>query len=87
MASTVTFRLDRRGVGEILRSREVGAWTADVAQGLADEIESATDYRPEVHSFTTDRAGTSVSVPAKLQASDGALTRAAAARGLTVRPL
>ncbi len=87
MAATVTFRLDRRGVGEILCSREVGAWAADVAHALADDIEAATDFRPRVLTFTTDRAGASVSVPARLQASDGALTRAAAARGLVVRPL
>lgn len=86
MPAIVSFRLDRKGVGEILNSREVQAWVASVAAELSDHIYAATEVRARVRSYHTDRAAAGVSVPARLQAGKGALTRAAAANGLIVRP-
>jgi len=86
MASTVTFRLDRKGVGQVLTSPEVSAWVTSAARQLAAHVRANHDVRPVVLNYRTDRAAASVSVPARLQASKGALTRAAAAAGLPVRP-
>lgn len=82
---TVTFQLDRRGVGQVLNSREVSAWVAAAAAQLGNHVQSSTGFRPLVQSYRTDRAGATVSVPARMQASQGALTRAAAAQGLSVK--
>ncbi|WP_410877361.1 hypothetical protein [Nocardia sp. A7] len=86
MPAIVSFRLDRKGVGEILNSREVQAWVAGVAAELGDHIYASTGVRARVRTYRTDRAAAGVSVPARLQASKGALTRAAAAKQLIVRP-
>lgn len=85
MASTVTFRLDRKGVGEVLKSAEVARWVKSVADAVAASARRGTKAPATVDTFTSDRAGATVAVPARLQASEGALTRAAAEHGLVVR--
>ena len=61
--------------------------TAFVAQtnALADAIAEQIGDEAVVDHYTTDRSAAGVSVPSELQASDGALTRAAAALGLEVK--
>lgn len=75
------FRLDRRGVAEILKSAETAALMNETANAVASQAGEGA----EVEAYTTDRQAASVSVPAERQARDGALTRAAAAVGLEVR--
>ena len=75
------FRLDRRGVGEVLKSAEAAALINETARSVASQAGDGA----EVEEYTTDRNAASVSVPAERQARDGALTRAAAAVGLEVR--
>ncbi|WP_328660369.1 hypothetical protein [Nocardia salmonicida] len=84
--ASVSFQLDRKGVRQVLNSPEVTAWVASVAKQIGDHAQSSTGARARVSTYRTDRAAASVSVPARLQASQGALTRAAAAAGLPVRP-
>ncbi|MDV6267074.1 hypothetical protein [Rhodococcus globerulus] len=76
-----TFKLDYRGVGEILKSEQVAAYVNGVAAQVVAAAGEDADFKP----YTRDRRGASISVPAEQQARDGALTRAAAACGLTVR--
>lgn len=86
MASTiVTFQLDRGGVAEVLKSAEVARWVKSVAESVAASARRGTKAPATVSTFTSDRAGATVAVPARLQASEGALTRAAAEHGLVVR--
>lgn len=83
MAMRVKVTLDRAEVGLLLRT----AWGDDVA-ALANAVARAAGGRRKgarVHRYTTDRQKAVVSVPAARQAKDGALTKAAAAVGLTVR--
>ncbi|MHA4848770.1 hypothetical protein L1080_004380 [Rhodococcus sp. MSC1_016] len=74
-------RLNRAGVGRLLKSEGYAA----AINGLAHEIADAAGDDAQVAEYTTDRKAASVSVPAYQQASDGNLTRAAAAVGLEVR--
>ncbi|MFE0039439.1 hypothetical protein [Streptomyces sp. NPDC059015] len=87
----ISFRLDRAGVSEALRSSEVRHLTSAVAERVGARVRaglpSGTDVR--VDHYTTDRAA-SVVVIADVrgmawQARDGVLTRAAGAEGLEVR--
>lgn len=79
--SASNFRLDRRGVAEVLRSEGVAKLANEAADQLADRLGEGA----KVQRYTTDRKAASVSIPAEQQARDGALTRAAAAVGLQVR--
>ena len=75
-----TFRLNRKGVGEILKTEfvdEINRIATEMADDIGDEA--------EVSFYTTDRGAASVTVPAELQATEGALTRAATKVGLEVR--
>lgn len=75
----MTFELDVEGGAEVLKvlcADEIAALTAQIA---AEAGEDAT-----VEMSVTDRARGTVTVPAELQAKDGALTRAASAAGLEV---
>jgi len=76
------FRLNFKGGAEVLRSEWITAQVNAVAHSVADDIGDEAD----VDEYTTDRSAASVSVPAALQATDGALTRAAAKLGLEVKP-
>lgn len=82
----VQFQLNKPGVREILKSPEMAALMNETAEQVAAQIREETGEEPTVESYTTDRAAAAVGVPAVLQATDGALTRAAAAVGLEVRP-
>ena len=82
MANNPKIRLDRAGVGAILKSPEIAAMCtaeAEHVQALLDP-----DIVSYVNPYTTDRKAASVAVEAEAQARDGALTRAAAAVGLEV---
>lgn len=81
MTKPPSFKLNYKGVGEILKSPQVAMVMNEVAARVA--AQSGDDA--EVKSYTTDRQAASVSVPADQQARDGLLTRAAAACGLQVR--
>jgi hypothetical protein len=79
MASS-SFRLNRKGGAEVLKQL-----AAPHINALARQIASQAGDDAEVDEYTTDRAAAAVSVPAHQQATDGVLTRAAAAAGLEVR--
>ncbi|WP_019204582.1 hypothetical protein [Tsukamurella sp. 1534] len=74
------FKLDRAGGAEVLK--ELAA--AHVNE-LARQIAAAAGADAEVETYSTDRAAASVGVPAHRQATDGVLSRAAAAAGVEVR--
>jgi hypothetical protein len=78
---TSSFRLDLKGGAEVLNIKSV-----DAVNALAHQIGDQAGADAEVDPYTTDRAAAAVTVPAERQAKDGALTRAAAAVGLEVRP-
>lgn len=77
----MSFVLDQEGGAEVLKEL-----AASAIKDLADQIADHVGEGAEVKTYVTDRAAASVSVPAEAQAKDGALTRAAAAAGLEVRP-
>ena len=81
------FRLDRKGVSQILRER-CGEAINSLANAMAADIEQAHGVDVAVSEYTTDRGAASVTIVdprgKRLQASDGALTRAAAKYGLEV---
>ncbi len=89
--TAVSFRLDRRGVREILQSdpvREViDHFAGEIAANVQAVIPSGTPV--QVYRYTTDRAAASVVVEdvraLGWQARDGILTRAAGFAGLEVR--
>jgi len=76
----VEFKLDRAGVGEVLK-----AMTAKAVADVAQEIAAAAGDDAVVELGVSDRARALVMVPAEQQALDGVLSRAAAAAGLEVR--
>lgn len=89
-------RLDRRGVGAVLKSsgvrREVDALAETVAdnvraQGLT--VSDGSELPVTVSSYTTDRAAAAVTIThaagIAMQAKHGVLTKAAAAAGLEVK--
>lgn len=86
-----SFRLDRRGVREILKSdavREVvDHYAGEVAANVQVLIPSGTQV--QVYSYTTDRAAASIVVEdiraMGWQARDGIMTRAAGFAGLEVK--
>ncbi|MFC9768657.1 hypothetical protein [Rhodococcus jostii] len=77
----IKFRLDRKGVAEVLKSAEFAAHINTVARDVASKAGDGA----EVSEYTTERRAAAVSAPAEAQARGGALTRAAAAAGLEVR--
>lgn len=77
----MTFKLNRAGGAEVLKQLTA----AEIAK-LTEQIAAAAGEGAQADHYVTDRAAGSVSVPAGMQAKHGALTRAAAAVGLEVRP-
>ncbi|MGB3301781.1 MAG: hypothetical protein WBA98_03745 [Gordonia sp. (in: high G+C Gram-positive bacteria)] len=84
------FRLNRKGVAEVLRSQ-----CGDAVNALAEQVAAAArseigdDSVPvEVNQYTTDRGAAAVVIAhpsgAELQARGGVLTRAASSAGLEV---
>ena len=91
MASRSGFRLNRRGVGQILKE-QCGPAISEVAEQVASHVRAAIDddsIEVVVDTYTTDRGAAAVTIAdnrgMEFQASDGALTRAAAAVGLEVK--
>ncbi|MFI5434490.1 hypothetical protein ACHMZP_21750 [Rhodococcus baikonurensis] len=80
--SGVKFVLDRKGVGQYLKSAEVG----DHITAVARQVASTLGPDAFVTTYTTDRRAASVSIPAWRQAKAGALLVAATSVGLEVRP-
>lgn len=86
---TPKFRLNRRGVSEILKT-QCGPAVNEAAGRIAEQVRSKhPDVEVAVDQYRTDRqaAGVTIADPQgmALQASDGALTRAAAVVGLEVK--
>jgi len=86
-----SFRLDARGVREVLRSQEVhelvDSVAFEVAQNVSVLVPQGTEI--EVRSYTTDRGAATVVVADReamaWQARDGILTRAASFARLEVK--
>lgn len=95
----IEFRLDRAGVGDIMRSPEAHAVVGGLAHEIRDAVYADVNADPEldpddeievlVDVYTTDRAAAAVTIAhplgRHLQADHGALTRPAARLGLEVR--
>ncbi len=86
-----TFRIDRKGVREILNRAETAAVVREMAEEIADNVRQIVgdDVEVVVESYQTDRSAAAVTIAdargMEYQATNGALTRAAAAVGLEVR--
>lgn len=90
----IEFRLDRQGVGEILRGQEAADVVHDYAERIRDIVDrevnddSDDDIGVVTGSYTTDRAAADVTIEhprgQELQAKHGVLTKAAAMVGLEV---
>lgn len=84
------FRRDSKGIAQILKT-EFREEINRCARAIGDEVQSAigNDIEVEVREYTTDRSAASVVIAdprgLEMQATTGALTRAAAAVGLDVR--
>ncbi|MGV9666936.1 hypothetical protein [Nocardia niigatensis] len=75
-----TIRLNNAAIGAVLK-KAFGPMVNQAADAIASQI------GPDaiVDDYTTDRNAAAVLVPAEQQATDGVLTRAAAAAGFPVR--
>jgi hypothetical protein len=88
---TSAFKLDRSGVGEILKhqTRELIDDTAAEVAAIVRADVADEDVAVLVQSHTSDRATASVTIAGpqglELQAKRGSLTKAAAALGLEVK--
>jgi hypothetical protein len=76
-----SFELDIEGGAEVLK-----VLVADEIAALGQQIGANAGEGAVVTTKVTDRARASVTVPAETQAKYGALTKAAAAAGLEVKP-
>ena len=85
MAKTPSFRLDRKGVSQLLKG-DLGRAATDAAHKVADQIRA--DY-PDLAADATDRGAASVMVKdgraRELQVREGLMTKAAAKVGLEVK--
>ena len=91
MAKSPGFKLDRRGVSQLLKG-DLGRAATDAANKVADQIRA--DYPDmaadvDVEAYTTDRGAASVMVKnsgaRELQVREGLMTKAAAKVGLEVK--
>ncbi|MBM4626663.1 hypothetical protein GS453_24895 [Rhodococcus hoagii] len=84
------FRLNRAGVGKILKQEKLATAVTAVAQQIGGAVRGrvGADVVVRVDPYTTDRGAAAVVIAdrygAAMQASDGALTKAAASVGLSV---
>jgi hypothetical protein len=86
------FRLDKKGIADLLKSDGVAAHVGEAAAAVAEAVTRLSTtpanqgYPPPipVHQYETDRAAFSVSAPAGLQAVHGVLTAAIVEAGLEV---
>lgn len=74
------FKLDHKGAEEVLKKL-----AAAEIHALAQQVTDNSGDAAWMHTYTTDRAAASVTIPAARQAKHGTLTRAAAAAGLEVK--
>ncbi|UAJ16187.1 hypothetical protein SEA_MALIBO_10 [Gordonia phage Malibo] len=85
----MTFRLNRRGVSELLKT-QAGEVVNEAAEQIRAQVAGLVDDDIEVtvQPYTTDRGAAAVTIAdpqgMELQATTGALTRAAAQVGLEV---
>lgn len=85
------FRLDRRGVREVLRGEAVRSMVDDAALQIQVRVRAKVPQGTEVRvdKYTTDRSAAAVVVAhvqaMAWQARDGILTRAAGELGLEIR--
>ncbi len=92
MAKTPSFRLDRKGVSQLLKG-DLGRAATDAAHKVADQIRADhPEIDPEdvnIQRYTTDRGAASVMVKdgraRELQVREGLMTKAAAKVGLEVK--
>ncbi|MDV6271102.1 hypothetical protein [Rhodococcus globerulus] len=84
------FKLDHEGVRQILKSPEAQAACMELAKQVAGNVSVRDGVDVLVRPYNSDRAGAQVIIahPGGLgmQAKYGALTRAAASVGLSVKP-
>ncbi|QXO13107.1 hypothetical protein SEA_HIBISCUS_10 [Gordonia phage Hibiscus] len=93
MAGRNTFRLNRRGGAQVLKSADVAAAVNAAARAVADKVRTNLadegDVEVTVDEYTTDRRAAGVTIRSsrglEFQATRGAITRAAAAVGLEVK--
>lgn len=96
MARSAPVRLDHRGIGQQLKSSEMGEVVEATAETIAENVrsqgltvESGAALPVEVDTYTTDRSAASVMLAHAaglgVQAKYGALTKAASASGLEVK--
>jgi len=81
-------KLDKKGIGNVLRGGPVRRMVNDAATRIAGAVDA--DGEPVImRPYTTDRAAALVIIASRrgiqLQAKNGALTRAAASIGVSVR--
>jgi hypothetical protein len=76
----ITFKLDHAGIAAILKGDDVGK----AIDALGSKVAALAGG--DAKALTTDRRISVVRVKADRQARDGALTRAASAAGLEVKP-
>ncbi len=88
----MTFKLDYKGVGELLKSDEIAKAVLAAANAIAGNVStghSEIDAMVIVREYTTDRRAAAVSIahPAglALEAKRGVLAKAVASVGLTVK--
>lgn len=92
MAKTPSFRLDRKGVSQLLKTT-LGSVANEAAEALGAQIRADhPEIDPEdvnVQRYTTDRGAASVMVrdsrARELQVREGLMTKAAAKVGLEVK--
>lgn len=83
-----TLKLDSKGIGQILKSRDMRAMVDEATEKIQRNVDAATPYAAEkasVEQYTTDRVASSVQVNdlrgMTWQAEDGVLSRAALSIG------
>lgn len=83
MAGRVEVHLNHANIAAWLKTVPAAAVSA-IAEGIAEQAREANDTELGVYTshHTTDRARSTVSVPAFLQARDGVLTKGLSAAGL-----
>ena len=87
------YRRDSAGISGVLNSSAIRGMVQGVTSQLAAAVDSQLSALPDAGGvnaratvLTTDRPHGVVGVPARFQASNGVLTRAAASMGLEVHP-
>lgn len=88
MMAAAEFRLDRAGIGEILRSPDMATAIAEATDAIGDELRARGVDDVYVDAYVSDRAAAIVTIShsASTELVDGRLVDAATAAGLEVRP-